>query len=93
MTQDEIAAYLRALNPRISETDLAIFSASFAEYQTAAANIEKNGTIVFHPKTGAPIPNPYLPIRDAAAKRLREIRIQVGELWTIARSRALEAAT
>jgi len=90
MTQTEILEYLRALNPRTSETELAIFAVSFAEYQAAAVNIEKHGPIVFHPRTGAPIANPYIPIRDNAAKTMRSIRVKVGELWQLAEQRRRE---
>jgi hypothetical protein len=48
-----------------------MYADAFGEYQTAQ-NINENGTVVMHPRTGSPIDNPYLRIRDGASKTLRE---------------------
>lgn len=43
---------------------------AYLEYQAASENIAKNGAIVAHPRTGAPLVNPYVAIRDGALKKL-----------------------
>lgn len=43
-----------------------IYNDAKATYDEAQANIEKNGAVVAHPRTGAPIENPYIKIRDKA---------------------------
>ena len=48
----------------------------------ASENIAKNGLIVSHPRTGAPLTNPYVPIRDAALKKLgRMYSVKADFLW------------
>lgn len=54
-----------------------MYAEAFVEYRQAADNVTSNGTIVFHPKTGAPIENPFLVIRDKALKRLQAFRGKV----------------
>ena len=61
---------------------IVMYADAFEEYRAAQANIAANGSIVTHPKTGGPISNPYLAVRDRAAKTLREMRVQAGALWT-----------
>lgn len=86
MEQVEKAALLsklRALNPRYSPADLVIYVDAVAEYKHAQANIDEHGTIVMHPRTGAPIPNPYSEIRDRAGRLIaKHPRIQTGDLWS-----------
>jgi hypothetical protein len=48
----------------------------------ASANITQYGIVVQHPRTGNPIENPYLVIRDRAAKKLLAMRkIKADFLW------------
>lgn len=47
-----------------------------ASYKKAQENIEKIGEIVTHPKTGAPIENPYIKIREKSAKQMLDFRKQ-----------------
>jgi hypothetical protein len=52
------------------------------EYRTATENIERNGLIVSHPRTGSPIENPYLCLRDRALRKLQSMRgVDVTGLW------------
>lgn len=48
----------------------ALYAEAYTEYHQAAAHIAEHGAIVQHPRTGTPMENPYLPVRDRAAKRL-----------------------
>lgn len=55
---------------------------AFLEYRTAAANIAEHGAIVQHPRTGNPIENPYLAVRDRALRKLRSMwDVPAGGLW------------
>lgn len=83
MTRDEVVAVLRRDNPDAREDDIAMYADSFMDYQQAAANIAEYGTIVAHPRTGAPIENPYGKVKIAAMNSLRKmVRLDnVGALW------------
>lgn len=39
-------------------------------YSEASENIARNGAVTAHPRTGAPLVNPYLAVRDGAAKTM-----------------------
>jgi hypothetical protein len=80
MTREEI---IKALVAKRVKRDIAtIYADAYLEYHGAQTNILENGTIVQHPRTANPIQNPYLPIRDRAAKRLAELRRVPGDfLW------------
>jgi phage terminase small subunit len=68
-----------------AEPDVAtMYAHAWAEYREAQESITKNGAVVANPRTGAPITNPYLKVRDAAeAKLLRLARRARGNpvLW------------
>ena len=49
------------------------YADAFFEYQTAQANINEHGAIVSHPRTNAPLENPFLKIRNMAHERLEKI--------------------
>lgn len=61
---------------RITESELKIFADAKKSYNKAQENIEEYGEIVSHPKTGAPIENPYLKVRDMAAKQMLSFKKQ-----------------
>lgn len=85
MTQEQrsaIVADLTRLNPRRGGGEIRIYVDAYADYCEAQANIETHGTVVFHPRTGAPIDNPYLRIRDRAGALLGKSSLKVGSLWT-----------
>jgi len=91
VTRDEVLAILRRDNPGARADEMAMYAGSYLSYQEAAENIEKNGAIVAHPRTGAPIDNPYLKVRSAAMSELRKFgRLKnVGALWDRATDAAL----
>ncbi len=57
-------------NPAINVRVLAVYCDALKLYEEATANLAKNGALSGHPKTGAPMVNPYLAIRDAASKAI-----------------------
>ena len=81
MTRASIVATLRKQNPRAQEASLFIYADSLLEYREAQANIAKNGAIVAHPKTGAPIANPYVSVRDSAGARMSKLDLKAVGLW------------
>lgn len=80
-TVAEVLEILRADNPRARAGDLAMYADAFMEYREAQDNIAKNGAIAMHPRTGAPIENPYLRVRNGAAAVLRKFRLVSDKLW------------
>lgn len=56
---------LREDNPSKRSIDLRVFADALSVYEEAARNVRANGAIVSHPRTGAPIENPYLKIQTA----------------------------
>lgn len=82
MTKADILAALQQANPQAPMARIAICADAIVDYRAAQANIDEHGTIVYHPRTGAPIPNPYLPVRAAAAKSVLSLRLQIGDLLT-----------
>lgn len=61
---------------RITDAELKIFEDAKKSYDRAQKNIEEYGEIVTHPKSGAPIENPYLKVRDMAAKQMLAFKKQ-----------------
>jgi len=61
-----------------------MYADSYMSYQAAVENIRKNGDIVFHPRTGAPIENPYCGVRSRAMTEINKIGSMAGSdaLWT-----------
>jgi hypothetical protein len=66
---DSVAA-AQARNPTIRREVLQIFFDALALYEEASQNIRANGAVTGNPKTGAPMVNPYVPIREAAGKAI-----------------------
>jgi len=81
MGEVDTVAELRRQNPRATPAQLQIYADSLTDYRAAQANIAEYGTIVNHPRTGAPIPNPYLVIRDKAAAQILRLRLRADGLW------------
>ena len=75
-----VSSYLRILNPDASEAEIGIYADYLRSYSTASGNIREHGEIVQHPRTAAPIINPYLEVRDSAVRMLRTIKLQTGKL-------------
>ena len=63
----DIGAELTKDNPRASSIDIQIYADALRTYSEAASNVLENGAICSHPRTGAPIENPYLKIRAQQA--------------------------
>jgi hypothetical protein len=80
MSRDDIIKAL--VEKRVKKDTATIYADAYLEYHTAQANILEHGTIVSHPRTANPIENPYLAIRDRAAKRLADMRrVPADFLW------------
>jgi len=62
----DVVAELSRDNPTLRLIDLQLFADALATYKEAAKNIKANGSIVMHPRTGAPIDNPYLKIASSS---------------------------
>ena len=77
---------LRSENPRARADDLTVYADAFLTYQEAAENIARNGTVCAHPRTGAPIENPFVKARASATKVMQSVkRIRnVDALWKAA---------
>jgi phage terminase small subunit len=63
-------------NPAARLIDLQLFAGALLTYKEASKNIEANGAIVMHPRTGAPIDNPYLKIVERSGRTLSKMRIK-----------------
>ena len=57
-------------NPSARLVDIRVFADNLRVYHEASLNIKANGAIVMHPKTGAPIENPYLKVKKQAGDSL-----------------------
>lgn len=65
MGKIDLVAELRKDNPLSRLIDLQIFAGALESYHQAAKNIQENGVIVLHPRTGAPIDNPYFKVQSS----------------------------
>ena len=71
-------------NPKAAASDIRMYADTFMAYSEAQINIQKTGNIVSHPRTGAPIQNPYLKVRDGAQAVLRKMRgIKSTTVWKL----------
>ena len=59
----DIVAELTKDNPGVKVVKITIYADALRTYVEASLNIEKNGAICSHPRTGTPIENPYLKIQ------------------------------
>jgi hypothetical protein len=78
-TREEIIAAL--VENGMGRDRATLYCDSFLEYREATANFTEHGTIVQHPRTGNPIENRYLAIRDRAAKPSKLRSVQAEFLW------------
>lgn len=82
MSRYGIIVTLQASNPHPrSVTAIELFADAFIEYRLAQANIAEHGPVTLHPRTGAPIANPYLAVRDRAAKTLSTSKLDASGVW------------
>lgn len=83
ISKESVIDMLVAENPKARRADLVIYADAFLEYKIAQANIAEHGAVVAHPRTAAPIDNPYIKTRDRASKLLRSMpRIKADDLWS-----------
>ncbi len=81
MTKAEVVACLLLANAQRRDACVQ-YADAFMEYQEATANIDAHGLVVQHPRTLAPITNPYVAIRDRALKKLQRFpAIRAAALW------------
>lgn len=72
------------LNAKNRPEKAALYADTFIEYRTAQANIEDFGAVTACPRTGTPIPNPFLSVRDKAFSRLEALHkagVRASDLW------------
>ena len=81
ITLDAVMGCLRAENPRSTEQDIRLYAAFFLDFREAEANIREHGALIIHPRTAAPIENPYGKIKAQASASLRRIRMKTETLW------------
>lgn len=81
MTIEEILRILRTENPKAKPEAVRIYADAAFTYLEATANINTVGALTSHPRTGAPLENPYLKVRTAAAATLRKINLKTGDIW------------
>lgn len=70
----DIVAELQQDNPRARLADLQVYANALRIYREASANIEENGAICSHPRTGTPIDNPYLKVQAQQGAILLKMR-------------------
>lgn len=75
----DIEAELRKDNKSARQIDIAVYADALRSYVEAARNVTANGAICTHPRTGAPIENPYLKIQSAQGKALMAMRAIKGD--------------
>lgn len=85
MIHKQIRDLIKKENPQGNVALIEMYVHQFATYLEAEENIQQNGVIVSHPRTGQPMENPYLKIRTAAQATMSKMRIlKVGQLWQAA---------
>jgi phage terminase small subunit len=84
ISRAEAVAILAAANPAAKPEAIQTYAAQWDSYAEADRNIAKQGAVVVHPRTGAPIDNPYLKVRSHALSELGKIRkLNTDELWRL----------
>lgn len=58
----------KADNPGKGGEDLQIYFGAALDYCEAETNIRAHGNVCLHPRTGAPVENPYLKIKASAVR-------------------------
>lgn len=75
LTRETVAA--RLIKAGTAPDRARMYADAFVEYREAMANIAANGSIVANPRTGAPMDNPFLRVRDRASAQLVKLRGRV----------------
>lgn len=82
ITRAEVVAALKLANPKRRLDELEMYADGFTAYAEAGMNIAANGNIVIHPRTGAPITNPYLEIRAQGVRTMKAVSgLKADALW------------
>ena len=64
----------RIPNPKIPENIMNIYLDMESSYINAQNNIKEFGEVTSHPRTGEPMANPYLSVREKASKQMIAIQ-------------------
>ena len=85
ITLAKVVKILSAENPGCPLGDLVMYGEVWLVLREAQANIATNGVIVAHPRTNAPIENPYCRIMSAQIKTLQGFRRvrKTDALWAL----------
>lgn len=59
----DITDQLREDNPKARLVDLMIYADALNNWFIATVNVRQNGAVCAHPRTGAPMMNPYLAVQ------------------------------
>jgi phage terminase small subunit len=81
MTRAEQLDALIKANPNTRLDRLNLYLDALDEYRLAQGRVASEGPIVLHPRTGAPIDNPFLRIREKAFRKLNELKVKADALW------------
>jgi len=84
MTRDKAIKILLKHNPDNRRHGIELFVSAFLSYLEAERNIKEKGSVVAHPRTGAPIDNPYLKVRSSMLNDMNKCGNLEGldELWS-----------
>ena len=74
MGEINILEELKLSNPKKKEMELKIYADAMLLYVEAAKNVQDNGAICSHPRTGTPIENPYLKVMATQGKVLARMK-------------------
>jgi len=83
VTRAQIVEILLRDNKGARLEDACQYADAFLIYREAAENVRANGSIVLHPRTAAPLENPYLRVQAGALASMRKFpRLKnTGALW------------
>lgn len=79
--RERLVETLRAYNPRARIDLIEVYVSALLEYRAAQKNIDEHGAIVLHPRSGAPIANPYIVVRDSAQRVLLKCPLRTDCVW------------
>ena len=83
----DMLAELRADNRTVPAMTLEVFANALRIYLEASRNVREHGAVVAHPRTGAPMDNPYLKIQTAQGQTLVKLsRIKSDRVLALAES-------
>ena len=90
---DEAITELAKDNPRAKAGPLRMYAETAMTYAEASESVKRLGAVVVHPKTGAPMENPYLRIRERQVAIMLKIRgIDGGRVIALLEKQIKEAA-